>query len=334
MTPKRRIIPVFVPHAGCTHDCVFCDQRRISGASGSAIDDVALLGHNFGSDTQPSELAFYGGSFTAIPIGLQNDLLEAAQPFLKLNHLNSIRISTRPDCIDASIIDRLRYYGIATIELGAQSMCDDVLDKSRRGHTSGDVERAAAMIKNSGLALILQMMTGLPGDTREKSLYTARRFTELKPDGVRVYPTVVVRGTYLHAMWERGEYREHTVECAVEICAEIHAIFNDAAIPIIRMGLNPTRTLDAGDAVAGAYHPAFGELVYSRVYYNKAEALLEGVAPDSNITLVVPCGHVSMMIGQHRRNINELVRKFSLCSIKVIQADFGTENQIRVAIHR
>jgi histone acetyltransferase (RNA polymerase elongator complex component) len=280
--------------------------------------------------SQPVELAFYGGSFTAIPIKQQNELLEAAQPFMKLDPLNSIRISTRPDCLDVHAIERLKNFGVAAVELGAQSMCDDVLGMSQRGHTASDVEQAAALVKSSGLTLILQMMTGLPGDTREKSLYTARRFVELKADGVRIYPTVVVRGTKLHKLWEDGDYKEHTIDCAVRICAELYSIFSDAGITVIRMGLNPSRTLSAGDAVAGAYHPAFGELVYSRVYYEKAAALLDDVTPGSDVTLAVPHGHVSMMIGQHRRNINALVKTFSLRSLKVIQADLGPEEQMRI----
>jgi histone acetyltransferase (RNA polymerase elongator complex component) len=276
------------------------------------------------------ELAFYGGSFTAIPIKQQNDLLDAAQPFLKLNPLNSIRISTRPDCLDENAISRLKNYGVATIELGAQSMCDDVLYKSRRGHTASDVERASALVKSSGLSLILQMMTGLPGDTRKKALYTARRFIELKPDGARIYPTVIVRGTKLHEFWERGDYIEHTIDCAVGICAELYEIFSGAGVAVIRMGLNPSRTLSGGDAVAGAYHPAFGELVYSRVYYTKAASLLDGASPGADVTLAVPHGRVSMMIGQHRCNINALISKFSLRSLKVIQADLAPGEQIRL----
>ena len=321
MTPRRRIIPVFVPHAGCVHECVFCDQRRISGACvPAAPDDVysAVQSLNHGQQHQAAELAFYGGSFTAIPIDRQNELLETAQMFLKLNPINSIRISTRPDCLDEHIINRLKQYGVATIELGAQSMCDDVLEASQRGHTVSDIVRAAELVKGSGLALILQMMTGLPCDTREKSLFTAKRFIEIKPDGVRIYPTVIVRGTKLHRMWELGDYQEHTVEYAAGLCAEIYLMFKDSGIPVIRLGLNPSETLSSGDAVAGAYHPAFGELVYSKIFYDKAITLLEGVKPGSDITLAVAPACVSIMTGQHRSNIKALINKFDLHSLKVV----------------
>lgn len=324
MTPKRRIIPLFIPHAGCEHTCVFCDQRRISGACVSATSDDVYSAIQFLQDQQhpqAAEIAFYGGSFTAIPIVQQNELLEAAQVFLQLNPLNSIRISTRPDCLDETAIVRLINYGVTTVELGAQSMCDDVLTASQRGHTASDIVRASELVKASGLALILQMMTGLPDDTRERSLFTAKRFIELKPDGVRIYPTVVVRGTMLHKMWELGEYKEHTVEYATELCAEIYLMFKESGIPVIRMGLNPSVNLSSGDAVAGAYHPAFGELVYSRIYYDKAVALLDGVKPGSEVKLIVAPGCVSIMIGQRRSNIEALMNKFNLHSLKVVASD-------------
>ena len=332
MIPKRRIMPIFIPHAGCEHDCVFCDQRRISGTveSISIIESAKKQIVNFNVGSDPAEIAFYGGSFTAIPVKQQCELLEAAQPFLRQNQLNSIRISTRPDCLDACIIRRLQSYGVTTVELGAQSMCDDVLYASQRGHLAYDIERAAELVRDSGLALILQMMTGLPEDTREKSLYTANRFIELRPDGVRIYPTVVVRGTKLHELWKRGDYQEHEIGYAVELCAELYLLFREAGIPVIRLGLNPSRTLSSGDAVAGAYHPAFGELVYSRVYYNAAVTLLQGVAEGSDITLAVAAGRVSMMTGQRRCNINMLKQKFSLRSIRIIQTELQPEELVAV----
>jgi histone acetyltransferase (RNA polymerase elongator complex component) len=251
------------------------------------------------------ELAFYGGSFTALPVSRQDELLKAASPFLLRNPGNLIRISTRPDCIE-------------TVELGAQSMCDDVLLASRRGHTAHDVEEAATLIKGAGL---LQMMTGLPCDTADKSLFTARRFVQLRPDGVRIYPTVVVLGTELYRMWRRREYIEHTVSQAVGLCNDLFHIFNDAGVPIIRMGLNPTEALSFGGAVAGAYHPAFGELVYSRIYFDTALALIREAAPGSDVTIAVARGCVSKMTGKRRCNIEALVKEFSLRSLKVVEAE-------------
>ena len=331
MAAKRRIIPFFIPHAGCKHACVFCNQNRISGVAASACltgDDLRKLltsgGRSAGrldTDPAPADIAFYGGSFTALPVEQQNELLEGAQPFLGLNSQNAIRVSTRPDCVDEADVLRLVRYGVATVELGAQSMSDEVLLRSRRGHTSFDVARAAEIIKGAGLKLILQMMTGLPGDTNEGAIYTAKRFIELNPDGVRIYPTVVIKGTTLYEMWRRGEYKAHTVDDAVDLCTELIELFQKAKIPIIRLGLNPTDALTAGDAAAGAYHPAFGELAYSQVYFNKAAAILKGFPPGGAVTITVAKGRVSMMAGRHRQNIRRLTEYFSVKSIKVVEAD-------------
>jgi len=318
---------------------VFCDQRLLSGAPEpvSAEDvrvtlreyeendrgykDSAVLSDSGEVDCQPPEIAFYGGSFTAIPVAAQNELLEAASFYLRREPRSKIRISTRPDCIDAKILERLFGYGVATVELGAQSMCDDVLTLSKRGHSADDVVRAARLVKEAGMSLILQMMTGLPGDTPEKSLYTARRFVDIGPDGVRIYPTVVVRGTRLHEMWKNGDYREHTIEEAVSLCADICRIFEYAEIPVIRLGLNPSQELTSGGAVAGAYHPSLGELVRSRMYFDKAALLLEAVRPGSDITLTVAKGSISKMTGNRRCNTDELKRRFSLRSLKVTEED-------------
>ena len=280
MSARESIIPVFVPHLGCPNDCVFCNQRRISGSTvpaaardvDKAIEDAAALPRT-GAKRQ---LAFYGGSFTAIPIHEQMALLAAAKAHLDRGDIDSIRLSTRPDAIDGAVLKRLAEYGVETVELGAQSMCEEVLRLAGRGHTAQDVENASRMIKAAGFRLILQMMTGLPGDSIERSVDTARRIIALEPDGVRIYPTVIVRDTALYDLWQAGRYKEHTVEDAVEYCARLVPLFEAAGIPVIRLGLNPTEELSSGAAAGGAYHPALGELVKSRIMLQKAQALLAG----------------------------------------------------------
>lgn len=325
MKAKNSIVPVFVPHLGCPNDCVFCNQRRISGHVSpadaetvkNAIEQAAAL-------TPPGtkrQLAFYGGSFTAIPAGQQIELFEAAAPYIADGTISSIRLSTRPDAIDGAVLARLKKYGVTVVELGAQSMCDEVLRLSGRGHTAGDVEEASHLVKAAGFGLILQMMTGLPGDTDERSLETARRIIALRPDGVRVYPTVIVRDTALYDLWKAGRYAEHTVEDAVRVCAKIAQEFDDANIPIIRMGLNPTEDLSGGDAAGGAYHPALGELVRSRMMLNKALELLGAVPDGSSVVLGVNKSDVSKMTGQHRCNINALKTQLRLKSVKVREAN-------------
>ncbi len=322
MSARESIIPVFVPHLGCPNDCVFCNQRRISGSlSPARPEDVAAAIDRALSLTPPGtrrQLAFYGGSFTAIPDAEQEALLGAAQPYLERGDIVSIRLSTRPDAIDGAVLARLKRHGVETVELGAQSMSDSVLALSGRGHTAADVEEASRAVKAAGFRLILQMMTGLPGSDDETDIGSARSIAALGPDGVRVYPTVIVRDTALFDLWRAGRYKEHTVEDAVRVCARIVPIFEAAGIPIIRMGLNPTEDLSGGDAVGGAYHPALGELVRARIMRGRAEALLEGTAPGADITLRVNPRLMSQLVGQHGANRAYLREKFALKRLKIL----------------
>ena len=321
MSARESIIPVFVPHLGCPNDCVFCNQRRISGQQlpagpetvKNAIENAAAFLPKGGK----RQLAFYGGSFTAIPVCQQEALLRMAKTYLDMGEINSLRLSTRPDAIDDTVLDRLRRYGVETIELGAQSLDDDVLLLSGRGHTAADVENASRLIKKRGFKLILQMMTGLPGDSIEKDIETARKIIALEPDGVRIYPTVIVRDTALYDMWQAGSYIEHTVEDAVQVCARLLPFFEKANIPVIRLGLNPTDDLSGGDAAAGAYHPALGELVKSRLMLEKAEPLMATVAAGSSPVLEVGRGKISQMAGQKRCNILYLKEKYALKELKI-----------------
>ena len=197
-------------------------------------------------------------------------------------------------------------------------MVDTVLEASGRGHNAQDVRRASKIIQQAGCTLVLQMMTGLPGDTEEGALHTAKEIITLQPDAVRIYPTVIVRGTQLERMWENGTYREHTVEEAVELCAKLLPHFQEAGIPVIRLGLNPTEELSGGAAVAGAYHPALGELVYSRVMRNRLEALLrENNVSGKTVTILVPAALLSQAIGQRQENIRWLTERFHLLSLSI-----------------
>ncbi len=327
MTPKRRIIPVFVPHVGCPNNCVFCDQKKISGAlSPASPEDVSRAIENAAAvipEGETAELAFYGGSFTAIPPAEQEALLAAARRY---DLVGPIRVSTRPDRINGEALALLKAYGVETVELGAQSMDDEVLRLSGRGHKALDTQRAAELVKASGFGLILQMMTGLPGDTAEKTLATARKIASLGPDGVRIYPTVIIRDTPLEEMWRAGAYKEHTVAEAVEWCVPVVQTFWEAGITIIRLGLNPTDDLSGGTAVAGAYHPALGTLVYSRLYYERARELLAGAGKLERATLGVEQRAVSNMAGLRRENVLTLEREFEPVKIKIIPAKVGMGN--------
>lgn len=326
---RRSILPIFVPHLGCPNQCVFCDQKRISGSPLPAcgedvrqtLDEAALRG------VHGAQLAFYGGSFTAVPTRLQDELLGAAQPYIDAGVIDSIRVSTRPDAVDGQTLARLRRFRVQVVELGCQSMDDGVLSASGRGHSAADSVRAAALVKKSGLRLVLQMMTGLPGSSDETDVETAKRIASLGPDAVRIYPTVVVRDTPLYDLWRAGRYREHTVADAVRVCADILPIFESAAIPVIRLGLNPTAQLSAGQAAAGAYHPALGELVRSERLRREAMELLKAVPPGASVTLGVAPRLVSAMIGQRRENVERLRRDKALRDVRV-KPCAGAENGI------
>ena len=330
MSPRRRILPIFVPHAGCPNDCVFCNQRRISGSLFPATADTVCSAVEALPAGGGYELAFYGGSFTAIPGEQQEELLSAAREAMERGKIESVRVSTRPDAIDAAVLRRLKQYGVETVELGAQSMCDEVLRLSGRGHTREDTVRAAGQIKAAGLRLVLQMMTGLPGSNEERDTDTASALIELAPDAVRIYPTVVIRDTALEELWRAGAYREHTVEAAVCLCAKLLPLFEAAGIPVIRLGLNPTEELSGGAAVAGAYHPAFGELVRSRILREKAEALLVDILPKSRVTLLVKSRDISAMTGQHRENLAYLRERFALEDIRVKPWEDADGVEVRV----
>lgn len=315
MSARARIIPVFVPHLGCPGACVFCDQSKITGkARPAGAEDVEKAVREAGlrPGERERQLAFYGGSFTAIPEEQQLELLEAARQARRRGEIDSIRLSTRPDAIDEKVLSRLRTYGVETVELGAQSMDERVLALSGRGHSAQDVRRASRTLREAGFSLVLQMMTGLPGDSGAESLETARQIAALRPDGVRIYPTVIVRGTALERLWREGRYREHTVEDAVELCAQIVPVFQRAGIPVIRLGLNPTEELSGGEAVGGAYHPALGELVLSRMLLHEERALLAGIEPGCRVVLGIGQNRLSQALGQHRENVTRLREEFSL----------------------
>ncbi|MBR4473782.1 MAG: radical SAM protein [Oscillospiraceae bacterium] len=326
MSAKKNILPVFIPHLGCPHACVFCNQHAITGkAADEAMASLdALLKEANCSDRESNgsrqnrELAFYGGSFTAISSEKQLMYLEKAKQALDAGLVSSVRVSTRPDAVNPETQERLRRYGITTVELGAQSMRDDVLRLSGRGHSAEDVRRASGLIRDGGFSLGLQMMTGLPGDDDEGAVFTARELINLCPDFVRIYPTVIVRDTALERLWRAGAYCEHTVEDAVRICSRLLPLFDEAGIPVIRLGLNPTDRLSGGEVLAGAYHPALGELVRSRVLRNRMEELLSACdCRGREIEILVLPQFLSQAVGQKKANLRWLADRFDLSSLRI-----------------
>lgn len=324
MTARRSIVPVFVPHLGCPNHCVFCNQHEISGnREAAAPEQVRAALSSAQAHTTCAELAFYGGSFTAIPRRQQTELLEAARPWRESGFISSVRVSTRPDCVDEEALELLRSYGVRTVELGVQSMSDKVLRASGRGHGAEDAVKAAKLVRAAGMQLVLQMMTGLPGSDAGTDLETAKKLAELAPDGVRIYPTVVLKDTALERLWRSGAYRAQDVEDAVRCCVPIVRLFGERRIPIIRLGLNPTDELGGGSVLAGAYHPALGELVYSRLFREDAEKLLDGLGRiPKKAELLVRREDVSKLTGQKRANVNYLREKYGFQELSVKSGDF------------
>ena len=306
MKSKYKTIPIFVSHMGCPNDCAFCNQRTITGNDKTVTPEIAEKTIRDFLATIPDgseiEIGFFGGSFTGIDRKLQKDLLSVANQFIACGSVQAIRLSTRPDYIDEEICSMLKSYGVQTVELGAQSMEDCVLEKNMRGHTEEDTVRAANMIRASGINLGLQMMTGLPGDTLEKSLSTAKKIIDLKPSCVRIYPTLVLKGTRLEKWYLAGEYVPQTLSEAVSLCAQLKMLFDEAGIPVIRMGLMASDNISPEkDIVAGPFHPAFGELVQSEIYFEK---LKKAVTQDCSIA--VHPKSLSSFCGNKKRNIERL----------------------------
>lgn len=307
-------IPIFVPHKGCPFDCVFCNQKRITGSLTEVTpDDVTRTIEKYLSTIPANdrniEVAFFGGSFTGIPVNEQIALMSRVTPYIEKGIINGIRVSTRPDYINRDILDTLKSYSVKTIELGVQSMVESVLKKSNRGHSADDVKNAAALIREYGFTLGLQMMTGLPGDTDELSVITANEIIALKPDIVRIYPTLTIKDTFLEKMYHRGEYIPETLDDAVSLCKKLLLMFEENNINVIRIGLQPTDEINSdASVVAGPFHPSFRELVESSIYF---DIILNKSDGKDGIIYVNPC-EVSKAVGNNRANITKLKEKYSI----------------------
>ena len=332
------IIPIFIPHLGCPHDCVFCNQKKIAGKTSAPDGETVVLTISEALDKlsgEVPEVAFYGGSFTAIERTLMIEYLEATKPFLDTGKISGLRLSTRPDSIDGEVLSILKEYGVKTIELGAQSMDEEVLGASGRGHTAENVRCASRLIKKARFSLILQMMTHLPKSDREKDIYTAKEIAKLSPDGVRVYPTVVVRDTYLEEMTKEGRYIPCTPEEAADRGGEILAVFRNSGIPVIRFGLNPTDDLSAGEAVSGAYHPALGEMAMSAYYLSLCEKEIEKTENSGDaIEIRVHPRRISVMSGQKKRNKDILSEKYGFCKVVILGDSDIPEDKVSVRIYK
>lgn len=326
---KNYNIPIFVPHRGCPFDCVFCNQRRITGSikdvtPKDVTETIEAYLKTLPKEGRVVEAAFFGGSFTGIPIEEQTALLSAAYKFKKRGLIDGIRLSTRPDYISGEILDNLARFEVTTIELGVQSMDDEVLKASNRGHTREDVINAVKLIRKYPFSLGLQMMTGLPSDTDEKSLKTAEEIIELKPDIVRIYPTLTIKDTYLEKLYREGKYSPQTLDSAVELSKKLLLKFEAYNICVIRIGLQSTDEIcENGSVVAGPVHSSFRELVESSIFYDKiADAIKTGTQNNKDTkTIFVNPRDISKAVGNKKRNIIKIKQEFD-ADIKIV----GNEN--------
>ncbi|MDC4239101.1 radical SAM protein [Clostridium tertium] len=281
MSKRHYIIPIFISHQGCPHQCVFCNQDRIAKVVQEEVTErdvretvdeyLKTIDHK----NSTVEISFFGGTFTAINVNKQKELLAVAKEYKEKGYIDKIRMSTRPDAINKYILDYLKDYKVDIIELGVQSLDDEVLRLSGRGHSAEEVEKASKLIKEYGITLGHQIMPGLPGDTFEKDIETVKKSIKMKPDICRIYPSLVIKDTPMADMYERGQYKPYSLEEAVDISKELYKLYKDANVNIIRIGLQPTESIAWGkDIIDGPFHPSFRELVEGSLICDKIRSAI------------------------------------------------------------
>lgn len=320
---KQYIIPIFIPHFGCVHDCVFCNQNKITGKNSEVtrkyVEEIIIEHLNNIRLPRDIEIAYYGGSFTALSIEKQTELLLPAYNLYEKNIIKSVRVSTRPDCISVDILKNLISLGVKTIELGVQSLDDKVLNASARGHNSADVYKAVNLIKKTTLKLVLQIMPGLPNDNLISVIKTTQNIIKLKPDFVRIYPTVVIEGTKLADSYRKNNYIPLKMYQAVSICAFMKVLFEEKNIKVIRTGLQATEELDNDNVVLdGPYHPSFGEMVDSFIFRLMINKILDDVtACGHTIKIYYNSKDASKIRGLKKNNIFFWKNKYGISNIKL-----------------
>ena len=320
----HRNIPVFIPHLGCPHSCVFCNQNKISGTKSFDRDSVRTLIDNVlktTSDEDEREIAFFGGSFTGIDRDLMIFLLDTAQEYVSAGKADSIRLSTRPDYISGEIMDILSSYSVKTVELGIQSLDPKVLDICERGHTPEQSEIACRMIKERGMRLVGQMMTLLPGATPESEVMTAEKICSFGADGARIYPAVVLKGTKLERMAKEGLYVPADTEESVRRGCDVLEVVVKNGVSVIRIGLCSS-DITPDDAWGGTFSPAIGEMIESELFRRNIARSLDGVSETEGRTLKVFCPEkcLSKAVGQRRKNVLSLKSEYGFKDVKIVES--------------
>ncbi len=313
---KPLIVPFFISHLGCPHQCVFCDQTRIAGKGRlpAAIDLLdRIAAYRATSGGAPLEIAFYGGTFTTLPAAAMEQLLIPLQPLVATGEIVSIRVSTRPDAVDKGITEFLVGMGVTTVELGVQSMDDGVLAHAGRGHNAAHTVHACRTLQAQGVTVGMQLMPGLPGDSETKTLASLDACLALHPDFLRIYPTLVIAGTRLADLFATGAYKPLPLARALHICKIILHRALTAGTKVIRIGLQPTRELEAeGTVLAGPYHPAFRQLVEADLCYDLLRKLAGDIPAGASVTVGCAPTRLSDVVGQKRGNLRRLAAELGV----------------------
>jgi histone acetyltransferase (RNA polymerase elongator complex component) len=313
------IIPIFLPAMGCPDRCLFCNQKASSEglpspASVRHFIEASLAQIPDNKKNREKQVAFYGGSFTAIHGDDQIRYLREARPFLVSGQIDSVRISTRPDALDEETLSLLKEYGVRTVEVGVQSMVDEVLSLARRGHSAGDTVSATLRLKQWGFEVGHQLMIGLPGDTCDRFLRTLDRVIELEPDFLRIHPTLVLKGAPLEDLWREGRYSPLSLEETIDWLKRGLASLEDSSISVARMGLQPTDELERS-FLAGPYHPALRQLVDGAIFFDMAASLLQSSQRNGQALFLCHPKEISNLRGQKNENILKLKKHFNLSDI-------------------
>ena len=309
-------IPVFIPHYGCRHACIFCDQRAITGQEQpSDVSEAAVVVERYLGwipDGARAEIAFFGGSFTGLAEDVMRGYLAMAQSYVRAGKVNGIRLSTRPDYISAAVCAVLAEYGVTAVELGVQSMSDDVLSVCARGHTAADTVRACDEVVAAGFELTGQMMLGLPQSSLADEIATAEFIAASGASGARIYPAIAFPNTRMFEMYREGSYTPLTLDEAVERCVAVKRIFTAAGVKLLRVGLCST-DMPQGGGYVGPYHPSFGELVKSAEYFAEVCKIIDGRGEKpAKIVITAPQREISAVVGNGRRNIEKLKEKYGV----------------------
>ena len=342
MQPSQKplVIPIFIPHYGCPHTCAFCNQSIITNTRHRLPDTKTIIDIvndylNYKGVRNPVQLAFFGGNFLGLDKDYIIEVLSVASELKMDGKIDSVRFSTRPDTISKTTLELIKHFPVSTIEIGVQSMNDKVLLSSNRGHTAQSTINAVSLIKGYGFEIGMQLMVGLPQDNDESALKSAREILSLGPDFIRIYPLIVLKGSLIANWYKSGKYKPLSLDQCVHLVKQIYTLFNDKDIPVIRMGLQASEMLQDDDSmIAGPWHPAFGHLVLSEIFFDKVKKSIEKILTDNpdilDVSIEVNPVSESNLRGNKNNNIAKLKTLFPKINMRIDTNSLINKEEIRV----